>query len=135
VLEPGESATSERVKHALGPWYVLRYHGTWQLFPDAISALPLGPEWLAGIEAERPQGQRHLAVHAGHVTDVVARDDKLLDAAGADDVAGAGWVGTPEELRGRADAVAAEGVTELLYTPAGADVAHQMETFAGAILS
>ena len=134
VLEPGESPTSERVKHALGPWYVLRYHGTWQLFPQAISALPSGAQWLAEIEAERPPGQRHLAVHAGHVTDVVAHDDKFLDAATGDDLATAGWLGTPEELRSRADAVAAQGVTELLYTPAGPDVGHQMESFAAALL-
>ena len=73
-------------------------------------------------------------MHAGHVTDVVAHDDKFLDAATGDDLATAGWLGTPEELRSRADAVAAQGVTELLYTPAGPDVGHQMESFAAALL-
>jgi 5,10-methylenetetrahydromethanopterin reductase len=135
VLAPGEAVTSERVKQALGPWYVLRYHGTWQLFPDAIPALPLGADWLADIESERPARERHLAVHTGHVTDVVAHDDKLLDAATADDLTTAGWVGTAEELRSRAEGVAAQGVTELLYTPAGPDIAGQMESFASAILS
>ncbi len=35
VLEPGETMATARVQEALGPWYVVRYHGVWQAFPDA----------------------------------------------------------------------------------------------------
>ncbi len=121
VLDPGEDVASPRVREALGPWYVLSYHGTWQWAGDAVDGLPLGAEWRAGIEAERPEGERHLAVHEGHATHVLERDRLVLDAAG-DALKGA-WVGTPDELRARAEAAAASGITELLYTPSGPDMA------------
>lgn len=133
VVDPGESLETPRVKLAIGPWYVLRYHGTWQLFPDGLAGLPLGDEWRAGIEKERAEGERHLAVHAGHVTDVAAHDQDVLDAAG-DDLATAGWVGSAEDVAERARAFADGGVTELLYTPSGPDIAREMRAFAGAVL-
>ncbi len=51
-------------------------------------------EWLAGIAAERPEGERHLVVHEGHVTNVMPRDRGVLAAAG-DALATTGWVGRP----------------------------------------
>jgi 5,10-methylenetetrahydromethanopterin reductase len=133
VLEPGEDLTSPRVREAVGPWYVVAYHGTWQAAGDAVDGLPLGAEWREAIEAERPEGERHLAVHEGHVTHVLARDQAVLEAAG-EGISGFGWVGTPEEMRARAEAAAASGVTELLYTPSGPDMEREMRAFAAAML-
>src|SRR5687768_11072360 len=133
VLDPGESIDDERVKLALGPWYVVRYHGIWQSYPDALGNLPLGAEWVAGINAERPEGQRHLAVHEGHVTDVMRRDRAQLDAAGAA-LATTGWVGTRDEVRAKAEAAVAEGAREILYTPAGPNPARELRAFAQAVL-
>jgi 5,10-methylenetetrahydromethanopterin reductase len=133
VLQDGEDISTPRVKAALGPWGVIAYHGTWQAAGAAVDNLPLGAEWRAAIEAERPEGERHLAVHEGHVTHVVERDRPVVDAAG-DLLAGFGWVGTVDEVRARADAAFAAGATELLYTPAGPDVAGEMEAFASAVL-
>lgn len=132
VLEEGESITDERVKSALGPWYVVRYHGVWQMFPDGVAGLPEGEAWLAGVNAERPVGQRHLAVHEGHVTNLMPRDRAALDAAG-DALATTGWVGTRDELRARAHAAEAAGTKEILFTPAG-DIEREMRTFAEAVL-
>ena len=108
VLEPGESLTDERVRDALGPWYVVRYHGVWQLFPDATVGMPSGAEWLAGVNAERPEGQRHLAVHEGHVTNVMPRDRVAIEAA-EDALATVGFVGNRDEVRAQADAALAVG--------------------------
>jgi 5,10-methylenetetrahydromethanopterin reductase len=132
VLEDGETITDERVKQAVGPWYVVRYHGVWQMFPEALAGLPEGEAWLAGIDTERPEGQRHLAVHEGHVTNVMPRDRGVLDAAG-DALATTGWVGTLDELRARAAASEAAGTDEIMFTPAG-DIAREMRAFAEAIL-
>ncbi|HEY8217617.1 MAG TPA: LLM class flavin-dependent oxidoreductase [Acidimicrobiia bacterium] len=132
VLDPGEDLMTPRVREAVGPWYVLAYHGTWQMAGEAVDGLPLGRDWRAAIEAERPEGERHLAVHEGHVTHVVERDRAVLDAAG-DGVAGFGWIGTPDELRARAEAAAASGVTELLYTPSGPDLDREMGAFMAAL--
>ena len=133
VLEDGEDLSARRVKDALGPWGVIAYHGTWQAAGAAVDNLPLGAEWRAAIEAERPEGERHLAVHAGHVTHVVERDRAVVEAAG-DLLGGFGWVGDAGAVRAQADAAFAAGATELLYTPAGPDIAHEMQAFASAIL-
>ncbi len=134
VLDEGESLTSPRVRDAVGPWYVLAYHGTWQGAGAAVDGLPFGAEWRAAIEAERPEGERHLAVHEGHATHVMPRDRAILEAAG-DGIGGFGWVGPPDDLRGRAEAAAASGVTDLLYTPAGPDWEREIRAFAAALLS
>jgi 5,10-methylenetetrahydromethanopterin reductase len=134
VLDPGEDLSTARVREAVGPWYVVAYHGTWQAAGAAVDGLPMGAEWRAGIEAERPEDERHLAVHEGHVTHVQARDRAVLDAAG-DGVSGFGWIGTPDEMRARAEDAGASGVTELLYTPSGPDVEREMRAFAAAYSS
>lgn len=131
VLDAGEDIASPRVREALGPWYVLSYHGTWQWAGDAVDGLPLGAEWRAGIESERAEGERHLAVHEGHATHVLERDRAVLDAAG-DALRTSAWVGTPDELRARAETAAASGITELLYTPSGPDMARELRAFAAA---
>ena len=132
VLDAGEDLASERVKQALGPWYVVMYHGTWQSRPEALVNLPMGGEWLAAIEAERPAAERHLAVHEGHVTHVAPRDRVLIDAAGSM-IGMLGWVGTREQIRERAEAAIAAGATELMYTPAGPDVPRELRAWADAL--
>jgi len=133
VLETGEAISDERVKQAIGPWYVLMYHGGWQHSPEAVDGMPAGAEWRAAIEAERPEDERHLIVHEGHVTQLTARDQILVDNAG--DMLGAlGWAGSPSEIREKVQAVAESGVTEILYTPAGPDLRRELEAFAEAAM-
>jgi 5,10-methylenetetrahydromethanopterin reductase len=131
VLADGETTGSDRVADAVGPWYVVRYHGVWQAFPEVIGSLPGGDEWLAAINAERPEGERHLVVHEGHVTNVMPRDREVLSRAG-DALATAGWVWTRDEVRAMAAAAESEGTTEILYTPTG-DFAREMRAFAEAV--
>jgi 5,10-methylenetetrahydromethanopterin reductase len=131
VLDDGEDVPSPRVADALGPWYVVRYHGVWQAFPEALAGMPGGEEWRARVEAERPEGERHLAVHEGHVTNVMARDHQVLSLAG-DALGTTGWVGTADEVRARATAIETAGATEILYTPAG-DIPRELRAFADAV--
>jgi 5,10-methylenetetrahydromethanopterin reductase len=131
VLDDGEDATSERAAGALGPWYVVRYHGVWQAFPDALAGMPGGDAWLAGVNAERPEGERHLAVHEGHVTNVMARDADVLSLAG-DALATTGWVGTADQIHQRAVDLAATGADDLMFTPAG-DIEREIRAWAAAV--
>jgi 5,10-methylenetetrahydromethanopterin reductase len=128
VLEAGERPASPRVVDAVGPWHTVVYHALWVRSPAAVDALPGGAAWRAEVERERPEGERHLAVHEGHCTHVVPRDRHIFEAAG-DDLAWMGWVGSAEELRKRAEASAAAGVSEILYTPAGSDLAREARAF------
>jgi hypothetical protein len=61
----------------------------------------------------------------------MGRDAKVLSLAG-EALGTTGWVGTPEEIRARAEAVEAAGATEILYTPTG-DVERELRTFAAAV--
>jgi 5,10-methylenetetrahydromethanopterin reductase len=136
VLDDGEDLDSPRAQDALGPWFTVAYHGAWQSSAAAggaaVDNLPLGAEWRAALEAERPEGERHLAVHEGHVTHVTPRDRKLVDQAGPL-ISMMGWAGTAAQIRDKAEAAIAAGATEILYTPAGPDVAREMRAWAAAL--
>ncbi|MEX1217457.1 MAG: LLM class flavin-dependent oxidoreductase [Acidimicrobiales bacterium] len=135
VLDKGESASSDRAKAAIGPWYVVGYHGFWEAFPEGVAGMPGGAEWLADVEASRPEGERHLTVHDGHVTEVVGRDRAVLDLAEEATLAGVGWTGDAVSISERLTQAENQGVTEILYTPAGPDVAREMRAFAAATLA
>lgn len=135
VLDPGETGATTRVREALGPWFVVGHHYVWEQFPEFLAGMPAGEAWLAEIEATRVEGERHLAVHEGHVTDVSARDRQILDAADDEAILGTGWVGTAEAIAEKVADARSRGVTELLYTPAGPDVEREMRAFAAAALS
>ena len=135
VLDDGESAGSPRARAAIGPWYVVGYHGCWEAAPEFLSAMPGGAEWLADVDASRPEGERHLAVHEGHVTEVFGRDQVVLDLADEATLAGVGWTGEAAAVREKIAHAESVGVREILYTPAGPDVEREMRAFARAALS
>ena len=134
VLDPGESAASARAREAIGPWYVVSYHAIWEAFPEALAGMPGGPEWLADVEASRPEGERHLTVHRGHVTHVDGRDRAVLELADEATLAAHGWVGEAADIRGRVTTASSNGVHEILFTPSGPDVAREMRAFAAATI-
>ena len=135
VLDDGESAGSPRARAAIGPWYVVGYHGCWEAAPEFLTAMPGGAEWLADVEASRPAAERHLTVHEGHVTEVFGRDQVVLDLADEATLAGVGWTGDKAAVKAKVAHASSMGVTEILYTPAGPDVEREMRAFAGATIS
>ena len=48
--------------------------------PRRSRACPAARSGWRAIDAERPEGERHLAVHEGHVTNVMPRDREVLGA-------------------------------------------------------
>jgi 5,10-methylenetetrahydromethanopterin reductase len=129
VLAPGESPAAPRVVESVGPWQAGMYHFLWENNPQLLPNVPGGADWLARIVAERPdEAERHLAVHYSHCTHLSEADRLGLAAFGAN-IPWNGWVGSAEELRKRAEASAAAGTTELLYTPAGDDLIGEAERF------
>lgn len=134
VLGDGEAPDSPRVKDAVGPWVIMPYHGGFAFSPEIVDMLPNGTAWRESIEAARPAGERHLAVHEGHVTHVTERDRELvLDASWHLPMREGFWIGTADELRARAERAGANGVTELLYTPTGPDPAGELRRMAEAL--
>ncbi len=135
VLEPGESPGSTRAREAIGPWYLVSYHGVWEAFPEALAGMPGGPEWLADVESTRPAGERHLAVHRGHVTHVTERDRPVLDLASEEALGAWGWVGDADDIARRVDEAGRQGVAEIMFTPGGPDIEREMRAFAAAALA
>ena len=133
VLAPGENPSSPRAIDAVGPWQVGSYHITWETAPDNLPAIPGGARWLEQIVSERPEAERHLAVHSGHCTHLNDADRLALRAFDA--VPWIGWVGEALDVAERARASATAGTTELLYTPAGDDLLGQAEAWYEAVRS
>lgn len=127
VLEPGESPGSERAIAAAGHGAAVALHAAMEF--GSLGALPNGAEWAAVYERE-PARTRHLALHDQHLIAVNARDrafvtGELLAKQGLA-LDGAGW-------RAKLAALAAQGVTELAYQPAGPDIPRELEAMAEAV--
>jgi len=132
VIEPGEDATSHRVREAAGPWFVSGYHGVWEHDPESLQTMPGGPEWLAEVERLRAPAERHLAVHEGHVVTLTARDRGILDAAG-EAIASSGWCGPASVIARHFSGAGDAGITEVVYAPAGPDIANEIRRFRDAV--
>lgn len=132
VLQPGEDETTPRVIEAVGPWFGTGFHSTWEFSPEALDVVPGGREWREGMLAARPERERHLAVHEGHVTMMTDRDRRGVIAAGPA-MLQSGWTGTPESIRTRMREAIGAGVTHLVYNPAGPDIRGELERFANAL--
>jgi 5,10-methylenetetrahydromethanopterin reductase len=131
VIRAGEDHTSPRVVDAAGPGYASIVHAVWQKLDSAVDTLPGGKEWRASIEAERPEGHRHLVVHQGHLSQLTERDRGVVAAAGPA-ILESGWTGDAASTAARFDEAGAAGVTEIVYVPAGPDVPDELMTFAAA---
>jgi 5,10-methylenetetrahydromethanopterin reductase len=132
VLDEGEDLTSPRVVDAAGPGAVVMYHAVYERGGAvAVDGLPGGREWRAAVEAHR-EDERHLAIHEGHLVRANARDKPyvadLIPMASA-----ASLTGTAEQVAQRVGGLAASGVTEVAYQPAGSDIERELRAFASAI--
>jgi 5,10-methylenetetrahydromethanopterin reductase len=128
VLRPGEDHGSARVVEAAGPWFAASFHATWEFAPDALDQLPGGAVWRDAMLAARPERERHLAVHEGHVVALTARDRAAVAAAGPA-LLRSGWTGDGASVRAQCDAAQQAGVTEIIYTPAGPDIEGELASF------
>ena len=130
VLDPGESLDSERVLLAAGAGAGVVFHRAYDL-PGApgrpgLGDLPGGGRWRAAIEAF-PARERHLHTHRGHLTYPNNIDRTVLTG---DVIRRFTFTGEPAALRQRIDELAARGVTEIAYQPAGPDIPRELAAFA-----
>jgi 5,10-methylenetetrahydromethanopterin reductase len=131
VLDDGEAVTDQRVQDSVGPWYAILAHGAWEGSPEAVDGFPAGAEWRKELEGQRPEGQRHLAVHEGHATTVTDLDRILVEAAG-DAVVGLSWVADADGMRAKVADAESAGATEIIFAPSGPDVGRELRAFARA---
>jgi 5,10-methylenetetrahydromethanopterin reductase len=131
VLDDREDHTSRRLLEAVGPAYVTGFHAMSEWAPELVQGLPGGPEWLERLDADRVKEERHLAVHEGHLVVVTDRNRPLIEAAG-EHILGTGWTGDAAAVSARFDDVGAQGITEVVYGPAGPAIPRELTAFAAA---
>ena len=131
VLDDGEDRRQRarrRRARARGTWCATTASGRRSRTRSA--ACPAVTSGCAAVNAERPEGERHLAVHEGHVTNVMPRDRDVLVTRGRRRSATTGWVGTRRGDPGpRPRRLEAAGAHRDPLHPAG-DVERELRTFA-----
>jgi 5,10-methylenetetrahydromethanopterin reductase len=127
VLDDREDASSERVRAAGGPGAALAYHGAYAM-KAPVAEMPGGRAWLDVIEAH-PAEDRHLAVHDQHCVGLNAADVAAWEAGAHQKLTAWTVSGTTEQVRERMAQLAEQGVTEIVYQPAGPDIRRELERF------
>jgi 5,10-methylenetetrahydromethanopterin reductase len=130
VLDDGEDPQSDRVRDAAGPGIMQLYHGAYE-YGAPLSGFPAGEEWLAVVE-QTPEEDRHLTVHDRHCVALNSADQVAWPAGANTLVETFGITGPSAQVREKLDALAEQGVTEVVYQPAGPDVRRELEAFVGA---
>ena len=132
VLDAGESVADARAMAAAGPAAAVGYHMLYHLGgAEAVAQLPGGDLW-AELAEEVPEARRHLAIHEGHGHFLNRIDQQAMPPQAVEmltmtaDAAG---------VRERVEAVATEGVSELVYNPIGPDLPRELREFARAAMS
>jgi 5,10-methylenetetrahydromethanopterin reductase len=127
VLGEDEPLDSPRVRSAAGPGNALAYHAAYEFGGDATT-LPGGQAWLDAVTAH-PRAERHLAVHDQHLTDLNAADNAAWKAGSWQAIISTTVTGTPDRIRDQLSAYARDGITEIVYQPAGPDIQSELERF------
>jgi 5,10-methylenetetrahydromethanopterin reductase len=127
VLEDEEPLDSPRVRAAAGAGHALAYHVTHEFGGD-VTQLPGGDQWLKVITAE-PERERHLAIHDQHLIGLNPADEAAWAAGGWRAVPSTTMTGSPAHIAEQLARYADQGVTEVVYQPAGPDIAGELERF------
>ncbi len=132
VLDDDETLDSPRVVEAAGPGVAVALHARLEMGgPGAVDRVPGGEIWRAAIDAIPPDEQ-HLATHEGHVVELTDRDRAALAAGATTRIPNFTLTGSANDVRARLDEVAAAGITEVAYHPAGSNLERELRAFAAA---
>jgi 5,10-methylenetetrahydromethanopterin reductase len=132
VLDAGEDHTCARVRETAGPAWATNYHFPYALGgADAIRGLPGGQAFLSVIEKTPPR-DRHFAVNQGHLMQMNEADVAAWNAGGHVLLSRLLSVGSAAQVAEALDALAASGVSEFIYQPAGPNIPTELERFRNA---
>lgn len=132
VLDEGELSTSKRAVDAYGAHLATIYHLAYERGGAAtVDSLPGGFEWRQAIE-DIDLEHRHLAIHEGHLVAPNERDHVII-RDGISQATNLLWIDTADNLRKRVESLADEGVTEVVFQPAGSDIVRELRAFSSLI--
>jgi len=130
ILEEDEDETSARIQGTAGPGAGLVYHQAYVSGNRALlDRLPGGAEMAAEFDA-LPEERRVAAIWDGHLAQLSDRDRRYITPAAA---AALTSTGRPDAVRRRVEALAEQGVTEIVYQPCGPDIPRELTAFAAAL--
>lgn len=127
VLDPGESLDSPRVLATAGPGASVAYHAFLEQRDGRLGDLPNAARFGELVDA-LPEQERHLSVHAGHLTELNDIDRQVVVG---DSLRILPLVAPAAELPARLAQLEAGGITEIAFQPMG-DVPRELEAFAAA---
>jgi len=127
ILDAGESLGDPRVLATAGPGAAVAYHAFLEQHDDRIAGLPNAARFRELAEAV-PEDVRHLALHAGHLTELNEIDREVVTAESLRVVPFACAAG---EVPERLDGLAASGITDVAFQPMG-DIDRELRRFAEA---
>ena len=127
ILDQGETLSSPRVIDTVGPGVMVAYHAFLEQHDVRLDGLPNAKRFIELANAIDP-GQRHLALHSGHLTELNAIDLQVITAEAMSITP---LVCRPAELAERLAGLSAQGITEVAFQPMG-DVTRELTTFARA---
>jgi 5,10-methylenetetrahydromethanopterin reductase len=132
VLGDEEHLTDGRVIDAAGHGLAVGFHALYERGgAAAVDRMPGGKTWRQAVE-QVPEPSRHLAIHEDHLVAVTDRDrPAVLEAASG--LAARTFTGTAADLQARVKQLGANGVTEIIYQPAGPDIPGELERFFAAL--
>ncbi|CAN0507084.1 unnamed protein product, partial [Phaeothamnion confervicola] len=135
VADADEPLDSPRLRAAVGPVVAVAFHAfaeqPWRLegLPPDLQAR--AADYIAAVTAAYLAERRHQFLHRGHLVELVLPEDHAV--VDAQTIAGMSFTGTASQLRRRAEALSADGVTELAVQPGG-DVPNELRRLAAALL-
>lgn len=129
VTDDDGAIDPERLMAVAGPGAAVAYHTSyefnWRNDP-ALSKVPRLAEWVEALEKVAPE-RRHLAAWSKHLVGLTTEDRVALTP---EIVRALTFTGTANELRERLRAMRAAGATEVIYQPAGSNIADELRRFA-----
>jgi 5,10-methylenetetrahydromethanopterin reductase len=135
VADEGEPLDSPRLAAAVGPVVAVAFHAfaeqPWRLEGLDPALRAQAERYLERIAADLPADRRHQELHRGHLIEIVHEADR--EVVTAENVARFGFCGTAQDLGERAEALGADGVTDLALQPGG-DVPGELRRLADALI-
>jgi 5,10-methylenetetrahydromethanopterin reductase len=135
VADEGEPLDSPRLRAGVGPVVAVAFHAfaeqPWRLDGLDPALRAQAADYVAAVTGAHPPERRHQVLHRGHLVELTLPQDEAVVTAA--NVARFSLTGTAPELRERAEALAADGVTELAVQPGG-DVPSELRRLASALL-
>lgn len=127
ILDEHEDMSSQRVIDTAGPGVAVAYHAFLEQQDPRLDGFPNAERFLE-LATALPEETRHLDLHAGHLTKLNEIDRQVITGQALSMLA---LTCTAEELPGRIERLAQQGVTEVSFQPMG-DIERELTAFAAA---